>query len=76
MAGLIAVCGAKPSAALERPALEAAGGPEPAAEVAVQLRKGDAGWELVRGGRPYFVRGAGGEGYRGLRTWGGNLTLS
>lgn len=51
----------------------------PSGPITVQLRKVDAGWELTRDGRPYFVRGAGGEGSKELlarlggnsvRTWG------
>jgi hypothetical protein len=70
-AGLAVGCGGKASPAPEQPAQ----GPA----VEVQLRKSDTGWELIRNGSPFFVRGAGGEGSKELlaklgansvRTWG------
>ena len=45
----------------------------------VELHKTDAGWQLLRGGEPYFIRGAGGDGSleelaaagaNSIRTWG------
>jgi hypothetical protein len=45
----------------------------------VQVVKTDAGWQLLRNGQPYFIKGAGGDGSRSLlaeaggnsiRTWG------
>jgi len=53
---------------------EAAAGPIP-----VELRQTDDGWQLLRGGKPYFIRGAGGDGSlerlatagaNSVRTWG------
>ena len=47
--------------------------------IAVELRQTGAGWQLLRGGKPYFIRGAGGDaslqqlaaaGANSLRTWG------
>lgn len=47
--------------------------------VPVELHKTDAGWQLLRGGQPYFIRGAGGNshldelaaaGANSVRTWG------
>ena len=47
--------------------------------IAVELRQTSAGWQLLRGGKPYFIRGAGGDaslqqlaaaGANSLRTWG------
>ena len=47
--------------------------------VPVELRKTDSGWELLRGGQPYLIRGAGGTGSlqslqeagaNSVRTWG------
>ena len=29
--------------------------------VPVELRETDSGWQLYRGGEPYFIRGAGGD---------------
>jgi hypothetical protein len=29
--------------------------------IPVELRQTEAGWQLLRGGEPYFIRGAGGE---------------
>lgn len=49
--------------------------------IPVALRQGPQGWQLLRGGEPYFIRGAGGEasleklaaaGANSVRTWGGN----
>ncbi len=55
---------------------------ESAAEaVPVELRRTESGWQLLRGGEPYFIRGAGGEGSlealaaagaNSVRTWGGD----
>lgn len=57
-------------------------GPLASAEpIPVELRKSDAGWQLLRGGEPYFIRGAGGgaslkalaeAGGNSVRTWGGD----
>jgi hypothetical protein len=50
--------------------------------VAVELRRTDGGWQLLRGGEPYFIRGAGGDaslralaaaGGNSVRTWGGDV---
>lgn len=47
--------------------------------VKVEVAKTDSGWTLMRGGRPYFVKGAGGSAYpdriaayggNSIRTWG------
>lgn len=47
--------------------------------VTVELRKGDDGWQLLRGGEPYLIKGAGGDaslerlaaaGANSVRTWG------
>ena len=47
--------------------------------VPVELRQSDEGWQLLRGGQPYFIRGAGGDhslqqlaeaGANSVRTWG------
>jgi hypothetical protein len=49
-----------------------------AAPVAVRLVGGDSGWELIRGGMPFYIRGAGGgdqlavlgdSGGNSIRTW-------
>ena len=49
-----------------------------AAPVPVELRQGDDGWELLRGGEPYLIKGAGGSaslerlaaaGANSVRTW-------
>lgn len=49
--------------------------------VPVELKQTEHGWELLRGGRPYFIRGAGGDaplpplaaaGANSVRTWGGD----
>jgi hypothetical protein len=64
--GLILVPGASTATADGRP-------------VKVELRKTDHGWQLLRNGEPYFIRGAGGDGSKTLlvslgansfRTWG------
>jgi len=53
-----------------------------AGPVPVALQRTDDGWQLVRGGEPYFIRGAGGEaslealaaaGANSVRTWGGEV---
>lgn len=58
--------------------LHAAAHAEP---IPVELRKADSGWQLYRGGEPYFIRGAGGDGSlealaaaggNSVRTWGGD----
>ncbi|MCU0975114.1 MAG: hypothetical protein MUC71_02225 [Steroidobacteraceae bacterium] len=50
--------------------------------IPVELRRTGEGWELLRGGQPYFIRGAGGEaslaalaaaGANSIRTWGGDV---
>ena len=50
-----------------------------AAAIPVELRQTEQGWQLLRGGEPYFIRGAGGDaplqqlaaaGANSLRTWG------
>ncbi|MEM6928313.1 MAG: glycoside hydrolase family 2 TIM barrel-domain containing protein [Myxococcota bacterium] len=50
-----------------------------AAPIPVEVRQTDTGWQLYRGGEPYFVKGAGGSGSleqlaaaggNSLRTWG------
>jgi len=50
--------------------------------IPVELRQTDDGWQLVRGGEPYFIRGAGGDaslealaaaGANSVRTWGGDV---
>ena len=50
--------------------------------VPVELRKQDDGWQLFRGGEPFFIKGAGGEGSlealaaagaNSVRTWGGDV---
>ena len=47
--------------------------------IAVELRQTSQGWQLLRGGKPYFIRGAGGDasleqlaaaGANSVRTWG------
>jgi len=50
--------------------------------VPVELQKTDSGWQLLRGGEPYLIRGAGGDGSlqqlaaaggNSVRTWGGDV---
>jgi len=50
--------------------------------VPVELQKTDSGWQLLRGGEPYFILGAGGDGSleqlaaagaNSIRTWGGDV---
>ncbi len=50
--------------------------------IPVELQKTDAGWQLLRGGEPYFIHGAGGDGpldelaaagANSIRTWGGDV---
>lgn len=50
--------------------------------IPVELRNTDSGWQLYRGGEPYFIRGAGGAGpldalaaagANSIRTWGGDV---
>jgi hypothetical protein len=50
--------------------------------IPVELQKTDSGWQLLRGGEPYFIRGAGGDGSleqlaaaggNSVRTWGGDV---
>jgi len=50
--------------------------------VPVELRQTDDGWQLFRGGEPYFINGAGGDaslealaaaGANSVRTWGGEV---
>lgn len=50
--------------------------------IPVQLQRTAEGWQLLRGGRPYFIRGAGGNaplealaaaGANSVRTWGGDV---
>ncbi len=50
--------------------------------VTVELRQTEKGWQLLRGGQPYFIRGAGGDaslealaaaGANSVRTWGGDV---
>ena len=50
--------------------------------IPVELQKTDAGWQLLRGGEPYFIHGAGGDGpldqlaaagANSVRTWGGDV---
>jgi hypothetical protein len=49
--------------------------------IPVELRQTEAGWQLLRGGEPYFIRGAGGQysmqqlaaaGGNSVRTWNGD----
>lgn len=66
--------------------LLAAGLPYPyvahAEAIPVEARQTDEGWQLLRGGEPYFIRGAGGDaslhalttaGANSVRTWGGDV---
>ena len=57
------------------------GGQVMADAIPVELIENEQGWQLLRGGEPYFIRGAGGEaslemlaaaGANSLRTWGGD----
>jgi hypothetical protein len=50
--------------------------------IPVELQKTDSGWQLLRGGEPYFIHGAGGDGpldvlaaagANSVRTWGGDV---
>ena len=50
--------------------------------IPVELQQTEAGWQLLRGGDPYFIRGAGGDGpldelaaagANSVRTWGGDV---
>lgn len=50
--------------------------------IPVQLRNSEDGWQLLRGGEPYFIKGAGGTGpldelaaagANSIRTWGGDV---
>ncbi len=50
--------------------------------VPVELKQTDSGWQLLRGGEPYFIKGAGGDGpldelaaagANSVRTWGGDV---
>jgi len=50
--------------------------------IPVELRRTEQGWQLLRGGQPYFIRGAGGDaslqalaaaGANSVRTWGGDV---
>ena len=52
--------------------------------IPVELRRTDTGWQLLRGGEPYFIRGAGGSGSleqlaaagaNSVRTWGGEVGI-
>ena len=52
-----------------------------ASAIPVELRQTEQGWQLLRGGEPYFIRGAGGDapleqlaaaGANSMRTWGGD----
>src|SRR5688572_16691328 len=52
---------------------------QPPTPVKVEIRKGAAGYQLFRGGQPYFIKGAGGTRYQdrlaqyggnSIRTWG------
>ena len=53
--------------------LVAVGGSASAAAVKVQLVKTGGGWQLLRGGKPYFIKGAGGSYSLGaLKAAGGN----
>ncbi|MEM9385629.1 MAG: glycoside hydrolase family 2 TIM barrel-domain containing protein [Pseudomonadota bacterium] len=64
-------------------AVAGSAGTEPAkGPVPVELRETAEGWQLYRGGEPYFIRGAGGDasldalaaaGANSVRTWGGEV---
>ena len=50
--------------------------------IPVELRETESGWQLFRGGEPYFIHGAGGSGSlealvdagaNSVRTWGGEV---
>ena len=50
--------------------------------IPVELRQSESGWQLYRGGEPYFIKGAGGDGpleelaatgANSIRTWGGDV---
>ena len=50
--------------------------------IPVELKKSDDGWQLIRGGEPYFIHGAGGDGpleelaaagANSIRTWSGDV---
>ena len=50
--------------------------------IPVELQQTEQGWQLLRGGQPYFIRGAGGDaslaglataGANSVRTWGGDV---
>ena len=52
--------------------------------IPVELRQSESGWQLYRGGEPYFIRGAGGSGSleqlaaagaNSVRTWGGEAGI-
>lgn len=51
--------------------------------IPVELRQTEGGWQLLRGGEPYFIRGAGGDGSleqlaaagaNSIRTWGPTIS--
>ena len=45
--------------------------PSPAASVVKVVRKADGGFQLLRDGKPYFIKGAGGDGSKPIsRRWG------
>jgi len=57
------------------------GGHAMAEAIPVELQRIEQGWQLLRGGEPYFIRGAGGDaslellaaaGANSVRTWGGD----
>ena len=52
--------------------------------IPVELKRTEAGWQLLRGGKPYFIRGAGGSGpldqlaaagANSVRSWGGEAGI-
>ena len=58
------------------------GGNLMAEAIPVELQRTEAGWQLLRGGEPYFIHGAGGDGpleqlaaagANSIRTWGGDV---